>query len=74
MSGLWAIFASLLAVGLGGVCLWFKSAGDRSTGAQIEAGKVDAVTAVKQAAIAEAVANAPATREAVVDRLKAGTF
>lgn len=52
----------------------WKAKRDQATGTQIEAGKVDAVSAGKQAAIAQAVADAPDNQVAVIDRLNAGTF
>ena len=45
----------------------------QQTGAQLEAGKVDAVSLPAETAIATAEANAPTTRLAVIDRLRAGT-
>jgi hypothetical protein len=52
----------------------FKSATDKTEGAQLEAAKVTAVTASAETAIATAEANAPRTDLAVIDRIRAGTL
>lgn len=74
MNPVWAVALAALSGAVLFIAQWAKQRADQHAGAQIEAGKVDAVSAVKQAAIAQAEVSAPATQAAVVDRLKNGTF
>lgn len=67
---------SALAPFVGLVVTWWKASGDaalRAQGATAEAAKIDQVSAVAEAAVAAAEADAPDTQLALVDRLKAGT-
>jgi hypothetical protein len=61
------LLAPLVAVAL-------ASSKGQATGAQLEAGQVDHAAAAAATAEAQAEASAPATKAALVDRLKAGTF
>lgn len=67
-----ALTALMGLLGLG--LLAFRSAQDQSTGAKLEAAKINAVAAKAEVAIAQAEVDAPATQQAVVDRLKSGSF
>lgn len=74
MNPLWAMALAALSGAVLFLAQWVKQRQDQGVGAQLEAGKVDAVSAVKETAIAQAVVDAPKTQQAVVDQLKAGTF
>ena len=69
---------ALLGTALSGLLLvlveWIKLGQAQATGGKLEAAKTVAVTAAAETAIAQAEVDAPTTREAVVDRLKKGTF
>ncbi len=70
------IVAGILALApiLGLIASWLKANADQATGAQLQAGATAATVAQTETAIAQAEAAAPTTRQAVVDRLKQGTF
>lgn len=74
MPNVWAILGTAVTALLFVCVQWMQRAQATTTGAKLEAGKVATVTAVTEAAIAQAVVAAPTTQLAVVDRLKAGTF
>lgn len=63
-------FLGLLGMGL----MKFGSWQDRKVGASLEAGKVDAVTVKVEAAVAQAVVEAPHDQASVVAVLEAGRF
>ncbi len=67
-------FLGALAPLLNAVLGWIERQSDQQAGAQIEAGAVTQVTAKTQAAIAQAVVNAPKTKAQLVSSLQAGTF
>jgi hypothetical protein len=71
---LWAIFGTALSGLLLVVVEWLKQGQAHRAGAALEAGQENAAAAAAETAIAQAVVAAPATQQAVVDRLKAGTF
>lgn len=67
-----AVIAVALAAALGGL-LWQRSQ-DQAAGAQLEAGKVNAVSLTAETAIAQAEVDAPSTVAATQDVLKSGGF
>ena len=73
-SNLWAAAATAIAGLLFAALEGLKLLDARRTGAALEAGKVVAVTAKVETAIAQAEASAPATDAAVIDRAEQGTF
>lgn len=68
--GFFGSLAPLLTAVLG----WMERQSDKQAGAQIEAGVVSQTAAKTQAAIAQAVVNAPRTKAQLVSSLQAGTF
>lgn len=68
--GVLKAFAPVIALALIGL----YGQRQQAAGAALEATQVTAQTAVAETAIAQAEAQAPTTQQAVVDRLKAGTF
>lgn len=73
-SDIWGIVGLALVSLLGFIGLWAKQGSDQTTGAKLQAGKVSEVAAVQNAAIAQAVVNAPSSQAAVVAALKDGSF
>jgi hypothetical protein len=53
---------------------WLKEERNRQIGADLEAGKVNEASAKTEAAIADAVVNAPRDQAGVVDRLRRRAF
>jgi hypothetical protein len=70
----WALLGTAVAGLVLFVGEWLQLRQAQATGAQLQAGKTDAATAAAETAIAQAEADAPRTRAAVVDQLKQGTF
>lgn len=70
----WALLGTAVTGLLLVVVEWIKLGQAQATGGKLVAAKVTAVTANAEVAIAQAEVDAPATREAVVDRLNKGTF
>ena len=70
-----ALIVAGLAIlfGFYGLYLW-KTKQDQSTGAALEAGKVNAEAVKAETAIAQAAVSAPTTKADVVDELQAGKF
>lgn len=56
------------------LALWVQRAKAQSVGAQLEAARVTQVTAAAQAAVAQAVVDAPQTQAAVAAELDGGKF
>jgi hypothetical protein len=68
------LVAAIAVMGLAGFGLYlWQAAQQRQTGIDLEAGRVSAVSATTQAAIAQAEADAPRTRQQLLDRLNAGS-
>ena len=72
--------ANLIALAVGivgvlfiGIANWWKSGQDRSIGAALEAGKVNAASAKAEAAMAQAAVEAPTTEADALSRLDGGT-
>lgn len=71
---LWAVVGGLFLAALQLFTGWMKQQADQRTGASLEAGKVDAVTVKVEAAVAQAVVEAPHDQASVVAVLEAGRF
>jgi hypothetical protein len=65
-----AIFGTFLLGIVGFFGMWAKQQTDQHAGADLEAGKVSEVSAKAEAKIAQAVTDAPHTRDELLERLK----
>jgi len=74
VNSLWAVFGALASGLLVFVVDWLRAREDRGAGAAVEAGRAAQAVVESQAAMAQAVAQAPTTQSGVIDRLEAGRF
>ena len=72
--GLLSAIIGTLGPVLAGLLRWLQQSHDEAVGAQLQAGATSAQSATINAAIAQAVVNAPKTQAGVVASLNAGTF
>lgn len=73
-SNVWAVLGLALVSLLGFIGQWAKQGADQSTGAKLQAGKSSELAAVQNAAIAQALVDAPKTQAGVVSDLRSGEF
>lgn len=71
-ASLWAAAAGALAILLNGLMGWLQRNQAQATGGQLQAAAVSQASIAVVAAVAQAEADAPTTKQSALDRLRAG--